>query len=60
MKKVNDNLIQNPDLKRETRTEGKRKRVCSMKGVLAKWYKTGNCAVEAVDLGRREKNETLG
>lgn len=31
-----------------------------MKGVLAKWYKTGNCAVEAVDLGRREKNETLG
>lgn len=30
-----------------------------MKGVLAKWYKTGNCAVEIVDLGRTEKNETL-
>lgn len=29
--------------------------MCSRKGVLAKWYKTGNCAVEAVDLGRREE-----
>lgn len=49
-------------MKRETRREGKRKRVeaCFKEGrVLARWYKTGNCAVEAVDLGRREENETL-
>lgn len=27
----------------------------SRKGVFARWYKTGNCAVETVDLGRREE-----
>lgn len=29
--------------------------MCSRKGVFARWYKTGNCAIEAVDLGRREE-----
>jgi len=45
--------IYNTDLKREIRRKKKRK--CVFKEELARWYKTGNYAVEAVDLGRREE-----